>query len=83
MATNCRRLLTDVKAAQAYAPMPDATTQRLWADALTSYTAGATHCAHGADTANYDLIIRASKEFDHGTADIKTVATRLKKLTGR
>ena len=79
----CRRLLADVRTAQAYAPIPDRVSQTQWASALDLYSHGAADCAQGARTQDYAAIIHAAREITTGTNEIKGVTTRLKLLTGR
>jgi len=62
--------------------MPDAAAQRDWRAALDLLARGARHCADGADTQNYRLIVAASQEFDQGTADVTGATTRLAAIAG-
>lgn len=82
IATSCQHLGVDVKAAQAYAPIPDPQAQTAWAAALAQYAAGASDCATGASTLNASLLTKASTEITNGSNDLDTVTARLSQIAG-
>jgi hypothetical protein len=82
MSTSCKHLQRDVNASQDYDPIPDKQAQASWAKALDLYEQGAKDCIKGADTANSDLLIKASKEIIDGSTDLQKVTARLKEISG-
>jgi hypothetical protein len=81
MAAGCDHLLADVRKAQAYAPVPDTTTETRWSTALALYATGAADCAHGSDTQNYSLIITSAAELAQGTGNVVALTPRLDELS--
>lgn len=82
MGAGCVELRNDVESAQAYAPIPDASAQRSWADALAAYERGAIDCVNGTGAADVDMITQAANEIMVGTADLDNVTTRLSEIAG-
>lgn len=82
MGASCQQLLVDVKAAQAYDPIPDPAAEKNWANALDLYAEGAADCAAGAQRTDVDMIARASNEIVAGTGALDKVTTRLKAISG-
>jgi hypothetical protein len=82
LSQSCYHLLVDVGDARAFASIPDTTAQHLWTAALDAYSRGGIECAHGADAHDYDMVARASTDFDTGTANIRALTTRLHSLGG-
>jgi hypothetical protein len=72
MAAGCNHLLADVRSAQAYPAVPDATIEPLWSTALDLYALGAADCARGSATHNYSLIITSAKELSKGTDNLRS-----------
>lgn len=81
--TACGHLQTDVEAAQAFKPIPDATAQAAWAKALALYARGATDCLSGTERVDATLVGRASDEIGQGNDALGQVTARIKELSGR
>jgi hypothetical protein len=83
MGSECRQLATDVKTAQAYAPIPDATAQHNWSAALAEYAVGAKDCATGAGSSSVDLISQAADKMISGSNYLDKVTERLTAIAGK
>lgn len=80
MAAGCEHLLADVRTAQAYASVPDASTETRWSTALAFYVSGAADCVRGSQTQNYSLIITSATELAQGTSNVVALTPRLDEL---
>jgi hypothetical protein len=83
MGSECRQLATDVKTAQAHAPIPDAYAQHNWSAALAQYAIGAKDCAAGATSSNVDLISQAADKMISGSNYLDKVTQRLTDIAGQ
>jgi len=83
MGSECRQLATDVKAAQAYAPIPDKAAQQNWSAALAEYAVGAKDCAAGASSSNVDMISQAADKMISGSNYLDKVTQRLTDIAGK
>jgi hypothetical protein len=71
LGADCATLLTDVQAAQVYAPAPDLVTQQHWSDALDSLAQSAADCSDGATRSDSALITKAGRERRTGSAELR------------
>ncbi|GAA0651796.1 hypothetical protein GCM10010174_89430 [Kutzneria viridogrisea] len=80
LANACESLAKNVRAAKAYQPIPDETTQRAWAGALAGFDHGAAECVTGTKANNAGQISSATKEIGTSSEALKQVMTRLSDL---
>ncbi|WP_143120706.1 hypothetical protein [Actinacidiphila alni] len=82
LGTDCVTLLTDVQAAQIFAPAPDADTQQHWSDALDRLAQSAADCRDGVTRSDSALIAKAAKERRAGSTELNQAMKSAAALSG-
>ncbi|NUO58358.1 MAG: hypothetical protein HOV78_16945 [Hamadaea sp.] len=77
---SCTTLKTDVDAAQAYAPLPDARAQKAWAASLDLYEKAALDCVAGADQADAQLLLKSNDEMTQGSQELSKATARVQEI---
>lgn len=78
--TDCGTLSTDVTAALAYKPNPDAQAQTHWATSLSDLQQAATDCQAGATTLDASVIAKAGVEIRAGNTELSAAMARMTAL---
>ncbi|NUR69218.1 MAG: hypothetical protein HOU81_00100 [Hamadaea sp.] len=77
---SCGTLKSDVDAAQAYAPLPDAQAQKSWAASLDLYEKAALDCVAGADQADAQLLLKSNDEMTQGSRQLAAATARVQDI---
>lgn len=77
----CKKVVTDVATLQKLRPAPDRRVNARWQAALKLYGQGASACVKGTATKTTKLIGKAGHDFKKGGTNLRSVTTRVKKLT--
>jgi hypothetical protein len=78
--SSCATLKSDVDAAQAYAPLPDARAQKSWAASLELYEKAALDCVAGAGKADTQLLLKSNDEMTQGSKELTTATERIQQI---
>ncbi|MFC4133968.1 hypothetical protein ACFOZ4_25435 [Hamadaea flava] len=76
----CSTLKSDVDAAQAYAPLPDAQAQKFWAASLDLYEKAALDCVAGAEKADSRLLLKSNDEMTQGSRELSRATARVQEI---
>jgi hypothetical protein len=77
---DCKQVFKDAQTAQSAPVIPDTSMQKIWASALTSYSAGAQNCIEGVNEADVNLITQGNSEIAQGTASLNLVTQSIEQL---
>jgi len=77
---SCTTLKSDVDAAQAYAPLPDAQAQKSWAASLDLYEKAALDCVAGAEKSDAQLLMKSTDEMTQGSKQLTTATERIQDI---
>lgn len=82
MGQDCVTLQTDLRSAEVYPAIPEATVQAHWSKALSLLAQAAADCSDGATTGSSSLLAKSVTELRSGSTELDLATTRADELAG-